>query len=845
MDKSPAVGDGATQPSADDVEPPSTANAPMLPSYPVAMPHAATSKSSRQSSATTSLTPSPESSPVANPNRQTSSVGRSRNNSQQDRQTKPSPPVETSSLTLSSATTPNLRPANRDAQAQLPAPQKPPALQELKDSHRWPVSPRLRSPPPQLSKPSVARRNDHDPPPLISTQRPSLSPLSPDALQHPLEPESDDLHMQSGIRTPIRGPLETVQEVSQNNSPAAPNPSLSIDQAKDKPAGSDCQSDSALSDGGRAHGSKPSATSTHPPAGEAGASRAEMQRQSAVPPPPSLISRQSSAVSTKQLKPKTEGSTQTMTVETETVPSVPQVVLSTATKSESANGTLKAKPSAETIKPKKEKKKPARKQPPVNSGTGSSKADIFEAKIASAVDEANTSDSEETFVYDSNPPDNTERSNRRFHSRTPSATSMVSQADRNNLRSIYGVMEGGGHAHGPVPKKSMKFVNTFGGNASDGLTPGDEDGKGTGRSAGGSARGTLRHHHHIGRWGRQPGNGHASLFDNESPFQNTAAKSKLAGSQPRDPSGPPSPRICQSARSHLSTKRSSMQMSSSYDMDDTGADDERTPLLETTRSLRASRSRRGPHNLRQAESQTYTRRSSYLNRFAACLVLTIMFLLVITGAIGFMFATSQPMTDIEIVSIGNVVTSEQVLMFDLTVKAHNPNIVVITIDHANLEIFAKSEFAKPYSYASFGDDARVQDDPLNDPPLGPGDDGDGDNDSRPNLLLGRVSSFDSSLTFEGSLFHQGTSKSTGEMQLPYPGNNTVGGSARWVRIHQHEFDLIVKGVVKYSLPLSAHVRSATVAGRTTVKPNSANKPSPKPNKTSTADTRHGVFAWIG
>ncbi|CAF3610782.1 unnamed protein product [Fusarium graminearum] len=62
-----------------------------------------------------------------------------------------------------------------------------------------------------------------------------------------------------------------------------------------------------------------------------------------------------------------------------------------------------------------------------------------------------------------------------------------------------------------------------------------------------------------------------------------------------------------------------------------------------------------------------------------------MFMLVITGAIGFMFATSQPMTGIEIIAIHNVVTSDQVLMFDLTVKAHNPNIVVVTIDHANLE----------------------------------------------------------------------------------------------------------------------------------------------------------------
>lgn len=446
----------------------------------------------------------------------------------------------------------------------------------------------------------------------------------------------------------------------------------------------------------------------------------------------------------------------------------------------------------------------------------SSKADIFEAKIASAVDEANTSDSEETFVYDSNPPDGGDRSTRRFHSRTPSATSMASQADRQ--RSIYSVMEGG-PSHGP--KKGMKFVNTLN-NGGENQNP-EDDGKGTGRSVGGSARGTARHHHHIGRWGRQPGNGHASLFDNESPFPH-AAKSKINGQQSRHSSGPPSPRMHHHSLSH---KRSNYQMSH-YDMDDTtGADDERTPLMGSAR--RSGRSRRGPHNLRQAESQSFDGRPSYLNRFAACLVLTMMLLLVITGAIGFMFATSQPMSDIEILSIKNVVTSEQVLMFDLTVKAHNPNIVVVTVDQANLEIFAKSEHAGTDSdwwrKLDGPDDVHALDDPINDPPP------DDDDDSKPNVLLGRITEFDSPLTFEGSLFHKGTSSSTGEMQLAYPGNGTSGGSERWERIYQDEFDLIVKGVVKYTLPLSARLRSATVAGRTHVKPNSANDPSLKPNGT--------------
>lgn len=212
-----------------------------------------------------------------------------------------------------------------------------------------------------------------------------------------------------------------------------------------------------------------------------------------------------------------------------------------------------------------------------------------------------------------------------------------------------------------------------------------------------------------------------------------------------------------------------------------------------------------------------------------------MLMLVITGAIGFMFATSQPMTDIEITAIHNIVTSEQVLMFDLTVKAHNPNIVVVTIDHANLEVFAKSEYAGTDSdwwHRPHGPEfIHPLDDPDNDPPF---DDLDPDDDLKPNVLLGRIFEFDSPLTFEGSLFHKGSSSSTGELQLGYPLNGTAGGSRRWERIYQNEFDLIIKGVVKYTLPLSARVRSAAVSGRKTIKPNSANDPSLQPNGT-TAD----------
>ncbi|KAJ3945133.1 Vacuolar inheritance and morphology protein [Colletotrichum fioriniae] len=820
---------------------------------------AETQPHSKQSSGTTSLTPSPYNSRDTSPSRKAqkpvhapksaSTPGlRSRKSSQQDltavrtpRSNTNIPGPATSSRTLSAATTPTLLPNSQESFLKSINPQKAPLNTEVaqtRDSPRWPVSPRLRSPPPQLNKPHIpptARKAEQEAT-RVNLTKASPSP-QPDTLPSMSESETDDSQLPSGVRTPVTvngSTLETVQEVSLPNSPGQMDSTL--EQVNEKLAHEAAVSAESLAtqvDNNRTIRLSRGALQAHDNMGDNGTLR--VRSQSSAPAP--TVTRQSSVLSNKQGKSKATGEGSSLIVETETVSSIPQVALAPASKLEVSSGTLRAKPSTETIRPKKDKKKTSRKQPTVNSGNASSKADIFEAKVASAVDEANTSDSEETFVYDSNPPDVGDR--RRFHSRTPSATSMISQADRPGgmgMRSIHEALQGSGAAAAAVGlKKSMKFVNTFNSNGAESLGV-DEDGKGSGRSVGpGSGRGTSRHHHHnhFGRWGRQPGNSHPSLFDNESLFPN-AARSKLSGNTSRQSSGPPSPRVASSARGgpHALGKRSSIQMARYDAADDTtttGADDERTPLISST--VRSSRrSRRQPANLRNLESQTYRQQPSYLNRFAACLVVTMMLLLVITGAIGFMFATSQPLTDIQLVSVKNVLASDPELMFDLTVKAHNPNIVVVSIDQANLEIFAKSPHAgtdfdwwkRPHEGDLEDPDMHIRDDPPDDPP---------DEDNAPNMRLGTIMEFDSPLSFEGSFFNKGVSASTGTMRLHLPGNHSAGGSERWGRIIQDEFDLIVKGVVRYSLPLSQRVRSAPISGRTTVKPNSANDPSLRPNTT--------------
>lgn len=111
-----------------------------------------------------------------------------------------------------------------------------------------------------------------------------------------------------------------------------------------------------------------------------------------------------------------------MTVETETVSAVPTLAVA------ASNSSLKVKKSADNVNKSllRAKKKKS------NRGHGSSKAEVFAARIASAVDEVQSSDSDETFVYESNPHENstlmTSASSSsmrpRFHTRNPSSSSL-------------------------------------------------------------------------------------------------------------------------------------------------------------------------------------------------------------------------------------------------------------------------------------------------------------------------------------------------------------------------------------------------------------------------------------
>ena len=746
-----------------------------------------------------------------------------------------------------------------------PRPIKPSSGPNSGDSTpHWPISPRLRSPPPpgadggrsgSRSRASsirnqVKKQSDPQSTPAIVVQ--SSSPASVSRIPIRDEPSSDPEEPVLSMKAPSRGAsgaapkLETVQESSLPATPgfdgleaesfvSTTSTYKTSDEERNDVSSNKVTEDLSARNSSTKHSGSGSDTGAKPPAQKSKMPEqqrsASTTRQNHVTSKPSL-----SSLSTRSATQPSRN----MTVETETVPSVAQSTIGNQDRSASGrtDGSLRLKPSNETIRPKKERKAPKRKAPSINSGTASTKADVFEQKVASAVDEANSSDSEATFIYDSNQPEQQPlRSRQHHHSRTPSMTSITSLADpRLAIRDAH---------KNPGKKSSMKFANPYNNPNAD--TDALERGDGTVR--GGSSRvGGGSHHHHIGRHGQGRGTLNHIVLDNDSPM---VQSSRVRGPSSRQASQPNSPRYHtfgvsngHSNGSNLSNGSKTYGDYSTYDMDiENVADDERTPLIPT-RSPRIRTPRRR-NSLTLRLDRRHRHRGGMCRRFAGCLVLSILLLVVIFSAIGLIFATTKPLQHVKVQSIQNVVASQEELMMDLVVDAVNPNIIGVTVSDMDISIFAKSKHVGSdrwwRHHGSGSHDNQEKWQPVEDPSLDLEkdiavkgvDEGNDPIEAEPRTMsLGRLFRFDSPLIFEGSFFARRNASSIGEIRLSNPGNKTeTGGPDRWEEVLQHPFEIIVRGTIKYQLPLSTQQQSNPITANYTYDPDAERKRLPKSETT--------------
>lgn len=402
----------------------------------------------------------------------------------------------------------------------------------------------------------------------------------------------------------------------------------------------------------------------------------------------------------------------------------------------------------------------------------------------------------------------------------------------------------------------MKFVsNSMNKEASN---AGEGSGEGSSERAGRS-----RDHHD--RHGRHR-SVQRSILNDDSPFNRQFAHKPSMHSlrhqassmvSSRGPSQPTSPKIppYRNGNGGVVSKKPS-RVWASYEADvEGGDDDESTPLVR--RAYRRGHPRSA--SLRQQEHSS--RRRGWARTYASCIIAMVAILMVMTGIGGFLFTTTNALHSVRVLNITDVLVSKQEIMLDLVVQAVNPNVISVTVSNMDVNLFAKSSHLRdgekddddkdgdgtdpkdpkkpkepsvedPWLIASVKSLSRIS--PSSRPsywlpppvyaPTDTTDDGTSPPDDLPEndretMLLGRIFTLDSVLTFDGTPFSRHPSISVGEMRLPKPGNKTEeGGSERWERVLQHPFELIVRGVLKYQLPLSGRVRTAPISARVQVRP---------------------------
>jgi hypothetical protein len=464
----------------------------------------------------------------------------------------------------------------------------------------------------------------------------------------------------------------------------------------------------------------------------------------------------------------------------------------------------------------------------------STRSEVFENRVKMEMEDATSDDSDETFVYESNPHDPPIRRSK-HHSRTPSGASLASAQDRGPSRGSQTNLE----RMRPLQKpRSMKFSS-----AASNYGNQDNDSE----SIDGPVRMRERNGSHFsGRQGRTL-TGQSVLLDEENPiFPGMSKTRSLTAVGGRSSAA----RLLGQQSRNSSTRRP--DGFSTLEMDADAADDEHTPLLSTatTGTVRQSGRTRAARNRYRFPDYPPPRRN-LLARLAGCLLILVTVSVLIAGVICFLFALSKPLEFVSILDIKGVIASEQELMFDIVVEATNPNLVSITVSELDIYCFAQSKYSgsqkwwrdhgrepspndtstvnpsqlkrtkerllrrRPFNTLSKHDkDVVIAYPPSGPDPTDPND----PNIGKKPLLLGQILKFDNPLIFDGSFWNRMPAYASGSVRLSKPANHTeAGGTDRWERVLQHDFELQIRGVITYTIPLGGRTMNASIHAKTPVK----------------------------
>ncbi|CAH2350205.1 hypothetical protein CLIB1423_01S04874 [[Candida] railenensis] len=239
------------------------------------------------------------------------------------------------------------------------------------------------------------------------------------------------------------------------------------------------------------------------------------------------------------------------------------------------------------------------------------------------------------------------------------------------------------------------------------------------------------------------------------------------------------------------------------------------------------------------------RSSNFKNQRGSCVrsflytLISILAILSVGFILGFILATTKELTHVSVLSIDNTLVSQDELVFNIVIEAFNPGWFSVEIQEVELDIFAKS------GYLPDPDDG-------DNPGDGDGEESDvdatnsvntlaniGDNPelgirSVETVLLGSIFNLETPMYFRGGFVNRSPIKQVAEVKLVKPGSNLStlfendsnktepelpDNSKKWEIISKNPFDIIVRGLLKYKLPLTKNLRSVVVKKTSYVDPN--------------------------
>lgn len=251
-----------------------------------------------------------------------------------------------------------------------------------------------------------------------------------------------------------------------------------------------------------------------------------------------------------------------------------------------------------------------------------------------------------------------------------------------------------------------------------------------------------------------------------------------------------------------------------YDFDEYDEDAMEGPDEARSKGLLQGRGRLSPSNTRfllprkVSQDNFSSNKMKFVKSFVYTLI-SIICILAIGFVLGFLLASTKDLSNVSIVSIENALVTQDELIFSIVVEALNPGWFTVDIEDIELDVFAKSGYLE----------------------------GPGTESSVETVLLGSVTAFESAISFEGGFFQRNLVQQIGEIKLLAPGKNLTSSamvtrrvrgvkiaqdedqpkeplppdnSEKWAVISKHPFDLILRGVLKYDLPMTSNTKSVVV-----------------------------------